>query len=221
MDDIEQVDEAENNIELQSNPHPTSNSIPDLLTPTKINQTSPIINHISPRRRPPKLSALRNVETFSKTISGFDPEPLEPLTIEPQKPLNRQMSHQDGRRMLMTPKRKCSFSSFSECRYVTADGGKTKTFLFSIEAASPSEAKGRIEDVAHQTESFVGLSGASPTSKRSKFHETNEIGGPSSIEWSSSRDTDHSSVFGITSARIGSGPKGSNAGHQNCNFVPF
>ena len=84
---------------------------------------------------------------------------------------------------------------------MTADGGKTKTFLFSIEAASPSDTKGAIEDVANQTESFVGLSGVSPTSKRSKFQETG--GPPSSIEWSSSRDTDHSSVFGITSAKIG------------------
>ena len=46
------------------------------------------------------------------------------------------MSHQD-RRAMMTPKRKCSFSSFSECRYVV-DGGKTTTFLFAIETPSPS-----------------------------------------------------------------------------------
>ena len=50
--------------------------------------------------------------------------------------VTRQMSHQD-RRAMMTPKRKCSFSSFSECRYVV-DGGKTTTFLFAIETPSPS-----------------------------------------------------------------------------------
>ena len=168
------------------------------MTPTKLVPTSPIIiNQITPRKQPLKLSVLRNVDAFSKTISGFEPEPLE---LIPEKPLNSQMSHQD-RQMLMTPKRKCSFSSFSECRYVMADGGKTKTFLFSIEAASPSDTKDRIEDVANQTESFVGLSGVSPNSKRSKFQETG--GPPSSTEWSPSRDTDHSSVFGITSAKIG------------------
>ena len=128
LEDIEQDNEVEDNIELQPKTQPTSDSIPDLLTPTKVVPNSPIINQITPRKRPPKLSALRNVDAFSKTISGFEPEPLE---IIPEKPFNRQLSHQD-RRMLMTPKRKCSFSSFSECRYVTADGGKTKTFLFSI-----------------------------------------------------------------------------------------
>ena len=52
------------------------------------------------------------------------------------------MSHQDHRRqvtvMSTTPKRKCSFSSVSEFRYL-ADGGKTsRTFLFPLEAPSPA-----------------------------------------------------------------------------------
>ena len=58
----------------------------------------------------------------------------------------RQMSHHD-RRAIMTPKRKCSFSSFSECRYVV-DGGKTTTFLFSIETPSPS-SQDTAEKAAH------------------------------------------------------------------------
>ena len=103
-------------------------SAPDLLSPEKPPQP-PIDLEMTPkpiRRRAPKLSALRNNSTFSKTVSSIGPEI----------PVNRQMSQQD-RRLVMTPKRKCSFSSFSECRYV-ADGGKTRTFLISIEAASPT-----------------------------------------------------------------------------------
>jgi hypothetical protein len=37
----------------------------------------------------------------------------------------------------VTPKRKCSFSSFSECRLLEEGGSKHHTFLFSIEAPSP------------------------------------------------------------------------------------
>ena len=38
---------------------------------------------------------------------------------------------------MLTPKRKCSFSSFSECRLLEEDGENHHTFLFSIEAPSP------------------------------------------------------------------------------------
>ena len=116
---------------------PTSGSAPDLLSPIQdesqeLQEPPDDLKTASeiptPRRRAPKLSALRNNATFSKTISSLD-HPGDQV-------LNRQMSHQD-RRVMMTPKRKCSFSSFSECRYV-ADGGKTRTFLISIEAASPT-----------------------------------------------------------------------------------
>lgn len=110
-------------------------SAPDLLSPTPeqppidLEMASKSIS--TPRRRAPKLSALRNNSTFSKTVSSIGPE-INPVSNR----FDRQMSHQD-RRLVMTPKRKCSFSSFSECRYV-ADGGKTRTFLISIEAASPT-----------------------------------------------------------------------------------
>ena len=61
-----------------------------------------------------------------------------------------------------------------------------------------SDDKGEaIDNVAIQTESFASLASVSPTSKRSKFQEN-----PSSTEWSS-RETDHSSVFGANSTKIG------------------
>lgn len=83
-------------------------------------------------KRPPKLGSLKSQATFSKTITSS----TDHVQLSTKTNLPRQMSHQD-RRALMTPKRKCSFSSFSECRYVV-DGGKTTTFLFSIETPSPS-----------------------------------------------------------------------------------
>ena len=48
-----------------------------------------------------------------------------------------------------TPKRKCSFSSFSECRYL--DGEKHQTFLFSIEAPSPPETPPCFEEPEPET----------------------------------------------------------------------
>ena len=100
--------------------------------------------------RAPKLRSLKNQAVFSETV-GISGEGLtendddlvlsSPPVSRPK--VARQMSHQDyqsrqshqDRRTMMTPKRKCSFSSFSECRYVV-DGGKTTTFLFSIETPS-------------------------------------------------------------------------------------
>lgn len=90
-----------------------------------------------PQKRPPRLKNLRGQTTFSKTISSNEDQYYATSTSKANLP--RQMSHQD-RRTLMTPKRKCSFSSFSECRYVV-DGGKTTTFLFSIETPSPSKVE--------------------------------------------------------------------------------
>ena len=85
--------------------------------------------------RAPKLRSLKNQAVFSETVGTgtTDDGDLSP-PVRPK--VARQMSHQD-RRAMMTPKRKCSFSSFSECRYVV-DGGKTTTFLFAIETPSPS-----------------------------------------------------------------------------------
>ena len=51
---------------------------------------------------------------------------------------SQQQQQQQGVSLgMLTPKRKCSFSSFSECRLLEEDGENHHTFLFSIEAPSP------------------------------------------------------------------------------------
>ena len=99
------------------------------------------------QKRPPKLRSLRGQAGFSKTIATVDDSSFVSAAaastviaasgvasgIRPK--VKRQMSHQDRMPLMNTPKRKCSFSSFSECRYVV-DGGQTTTFLFSIETPS-------------------------------------------------------------------------------------
>lgn len=152
------------------------------------------------QKRPPKLGSLKSQATFSKTIassSGFDghseaktTSPTAKLSTKPNLP--RQMSHQD-RRALMTPKRKCSFSSFSECRYVV-DGGKTTTFLFSIETPSPSGCASEAEAATNaEGDEAVDESSKSltPVIKRWKYGSSQAE--TSDTAWSS-RDTERCST---------------------------
>ena len=154
-------------------------------------------------KRAPKLSALRSQSTFSKTIctpngtTGNTTGSSTPghavanhCDQTATKPLvSRQMSHQD-RRTIMTPKRKCSFSSVSEFRYL-ADGGKTsKTFLFSLEAPSPTTPT----TTDPPTTSLTLSSSITPPSASTRRAKYGRNGDSTSIEWSS-RDTDRSSIF--------------------------
>ena len=90
--------------------------------------------------------------------------------------------------LVSAPKRKCSFSSVSEFRYL-AEGGKTsRTFLFPLEAPSPTTP------TSQEPPSLPISSSVTPPAsiRRAKFRGTNS--NTSTIDWSS-RDTDHSSIF--------------------------
>jgi hypothetical protein len=98
-----------------------------IIIPAKSNnkQTSVITKSYSTNNRAPKLRSLKNQAVFSETIGSVDSNADLSPQVRPK--VTRQMSHQD-RRAMMTQKRKCQFSSFSECRYVV-DGGKTTTII--------------------------------------------------------------------------------------------
>ena len=75
------------------------------------------------------------------------------------------------------PIRKCSFSSFNECRFV-ADGGKTKTFLFSANARASATSHEKEQRVANENRRKVSaLSNGSNTSSSSLVQAARRMSG--------------------------------------------
>ena len=161
----------------------------ELIFPTSEAETS---QHVA-SKRPPKLRSLRGQATFSKTVAVDDG--LSPK-LRPK--VTRQMSQQDRPRPTIhnTPKRKCSFSSFSECRFVV-DGGQTTTFLFSIETPS-SPPPNNLEEIYdkendHDNSEEKNEESLTPIIKRWKYHQNQD--------WSS-RETDRSSCTSAATTAI-------------------
>ena len=81
-------------------------------------------------------SRLRNVRIANHIARQDDHQKIMPSLSRQGSQGNDSVSSGNGGGS-GTPKRKCSFSSFSECRLL--DGERHQTFLFSIEAPSPPE----------------------------------------------------------------------------------
>ena len=116
----------------------------------------PLAAFLSRRPRAPKLSALRarggafaagvlnrtsSLMTASLDSSAGEHSPTPPslrrLPARGSRLVHQPSDASSGSTSTPTPKRKCSFSSFSECRLLEGDGERHQTFLFSIEAPSP------------------------------------------------------------------------------------
>ena len=130
-----------------------------------------------------------------------------------------------------TPKRKCSFSSFSECRMLEEDGARHHTFLFSIEAPSPPASPGNTppkdggdlndDDVSASPNPNLLLTASQRRRRFSQASLTSDFSSASSATpWTSKHSTDSTLRVGSASFDVDDGAHDGDDEHDVGNASP-